>query len=86
MLDELCVWATNMPWVIESSCGARERLRLFMLKCSPLSCHEPWFAINAIDDNLDNGPAIFVILQDAAADRATAIGYGAGVESGKDAR
>lgn len=21
-----------------------------MLKCTPLSCHEPWFAINAIDD------------------------------------
>jgi hypothetical protein len=81
MLDELCVWAASMPWVIESPCGARERLRLFMLKCTPLSCHEHWFAINAIDDNLDDGPGIFVILQDAVVDRATAIGCGAGVEA-----
>jgi hypothetical protein len=30
-----------MPWVVESPCGARERLKLFVLDCIPLSCHEP---------------------------------------------
>jgi hypothetical protein len=80
MLGELCVWATGMPWVVESPCGARERLKLFMLDCTPLSCHEPWFAINAIDDNVDDTPGIFVILPDAVADGATSIACRAGIE------
>jgi hypothetical protein len=80
MLGELCVWAKGMPWVVESPCGARERLKLFVLDCTPLSCHEPWFALNAIDDNIDDVPGIFVILPDAVANRATAIGCRAGIE------
>jgi hypothetical protein len=38
MLGELCVWATGMPWVVESPCAARERLKLFVIDCTPLSC------------------------------------------------
>jgi hypothetical protein len=79
VLRELSVWATGMPWVVESSCGARERLRLFMLDCAPLSCHEPWFAINAVDDDTDDVSGIVVILSDAVAERATSIGGGAGI-------
>jgi|GEM_PF-5097521 hypothetical protein len=74
MLGQLCVWATGMPWVAESPCTAREMLKLFVLDCTPLSCHEPWFAINSIDDDTDDGPGIIVIFSDAVADRATATG------------
>jgi hypothetical protein len=63
-----------MPWVVEGPCAARATLKLFMLDCTPLSCQEPWFAINAIEDDTDDGPGIFVILPDAMADRAAAIG------------
>jgi hypothetical protein len=80
ILGELCLWAAGMPWVAESPCGERETLRLFMLDCGPLSCREPWFAINVIDDDTDDGPGIVVILPDAIADRATAIGHAAGIE------
>lgn len=80
MLGELCVWATGMPWVVESPCAAREMLKLFVIDCTPLSCHEPWFAINAIDDDTDDGPGIIVILSDAVADRVTAMGRTAGIE------
>jgi hypothetical protein len=80
MLGELCGWATGMPWVAESPCVARETLKLFVLDCTPLSCHEPWFAINAIDDDTDDGPGIVVILPDAVADRVTAMGCTAGLE------
>jgi hypothetical protein len=79
-LDDLCIWATGIPWVIESACGARERLMLFVLDCPPLSRHEPWFAISAIDDSIDDGPGIVVILPDAVADRATVIGGRVGIE------
>jgi hypothetical protein len=80
MLGELCIWATSMPWVVESPCAVRETLKLFVLECTPLACHEPWFAINAIDDDTDDGPGIIVILPDAVADRATATGGRAGIE------
>jgi hypothetical protein len=79
MLGELCVWATSMPWVVESPCGARQGLKLFMLDCTPLSCHEPWFAINAGDDDTEDVPGIVVILSDAVAERATSIGGVAGI-------
>jgi hypothetical protein len=81
MLGELCTWATGMPWVVENPCDVRETLKLFMLDCSPLSCHEPWFAINAIDDDTDDGSGILVILPDSIADRATAIGHAVGIET-----
>jgi hypothetical protein len=79
MLHDLSVWAAGMPWVVESPCGARERLTLFMLDCTPLSCREPWFAITAINDDADDTPGIVVILSDAVADRATLIDGGAGI-------
>jgi hypothetical protein len=50
-----------------------------MLDCTPLSCHEPWFAINEIDDDTDDAPGIVVVLSDAVADRATSISCGAGI-------
>ena len=80
VLGELYRWAIGMPWVVERPSTARETLRLFVVNCGPLSCHEPWFAINAIDDDIDHGPGIFVILPDAVADRAKAIGCAAGIE------
>jgi hypothetical protein len=79
MLGELCAWATGMPWVVESPCGPWERLKLFMLDCAPLSCHEPWFAINEVDDETDDASGIVVVLSDAVADRATSIGCGGGI-------
>jgi hypothetical protein len=80
MLGELCMWAAAMPWVVESPCGARGTLKLFMLDCSPLSCHEPWFAINTLDGDSEDGPGVLVILPDAMADRATTIGHAAGIK------
>jgi hypothetical protein len=50
-----------------------------MLGCAPLSCHEPWFAISAVDDDTDDVPGVVVILSDAVAERATSIGGGAGI-------
>ena len=44
VLGELRLWAIGMPWVVESP--SRERLKLFMLACPPLCCHEPWFALS----------------------------------------
>src|ERR1700735_2483208 len=64
VLSELCVWATGMPWVVESSRGARQKLKLFMLDCTPLSCREPWFAINEVDNDTEDVPGIVVILKD----------------------
>lgn len=69
-----------MPWVVERQCATGETLKLFMLDCTPLSCHEPWFAINAIDDDIDSGSGIVMMLPDAVVDRATAIGSAAGIE------
>jgi hypothetical protein len=46
----------------------------------PVVLREPWFAINAIDDDTDDGPGIIVILSDAVADRVTAMGRTAGIE------
>jgi hypothetical protein len=80
MLRELHVWANGMPWVVESPSDARETLNLFMLDCAPLSCHEPWFAINAIEEDSDDVPGIIVILPEALADRASAIGCMTGIE------
>src|ERR1700722_3011118 len=80
LLRELSLWANGMPWVVESPCDAREPLKLFMLDCAPLSCHEPWFAINAIEEDPDDVPGIIVILPEAVADRATAIGCRLGFE------
>ena len=62
---ELQLWASGMPWVAESPSGARERLKLFVLDCAPLSCHEPWFAISAVDDDTDDVPGVVVVLSDA---------------------
>jgi hypothetical protein len=70
MLAELCIWATGMPWVVERPSGAEDTLRLFVLDCPLLSCHEPWFAILAIDDDTDSGPWIVVVLPDEVACRA----------------
>jgi hypothetical protein len=78
LLGELRQWATGMPWVVESSPGVGERLNLFVLDCAPLSCHEPWFAISALDDDTDDVPGIVVILSDAVAERAALIDGGAG--------
>jgi hypothetical protein len=80
MLVDLCIWAAGMPWVVETPCGARGTLKLFMLECSPLSCHEPWFAINPMDGGSEDRPGVLVILPDAMADRATTIGHAAGIE------
>jgi hypothetical protein len=79
MLGELQLWAIGMPWVAQSRSGARERLKLFVLDCAPLSCHEPWFAISAVDDDTDDVPGVVVVLSDAVAERATSIGGGAGI-------
>jgi hypothetical protein len=35
------------------------------MDCAPLSCHEPWFATHAFDDDTNDGPGIVVILPDA---------------------
>ena len=78
VLDELRLWAIGMPWVVESLSGAPERLNLFMLDCPALCCHEPWFAISALDDDTDDVPGIVVILSDAVAERAALIDGGAG--------
>ena len=51
-----------------------------MLDRTPLSCDEPWFAINVIDDDTYDAPGSHVILPDAVVDRATAIGGTAGIE------
>jgi hypothetical protein len=80
MLRELSAWAIGMPWVVESPCDARETLKLFMLDCAPLSCHEPWFAIHAIEDDPEDGPGIIVILPESVADRVSAIGPTGGLE------
>src|ERR1700722_9950954 len=64
LLGALRQWATGMPWVVESSAGARERVNLFMLDCPPLCRHEPWFAISRLDDDTDESPGIVVILSD----------------------
>jgi hypothetical protein len=80
MLDELCLWAIGMPWVVESPFGARETLRLFMLDCEPLSCREPWFAIHEVDGLGGQGPGVLVILQDALVGRIMAISGSAGIE------
>jgi hypothetical protein len=77
VLGELRLWAIGMPWVVESP--SRERLELFMLACPPLCCHEPWFAISAVDDDTDDVPVIVVILSNAIAERATSIRGGAGI-------
>jgi hypothetical protein len=77
VLGELRLWAIGMPWVAESP--SRERLKLFMLECPLLCCHEPWFAISAVDDDTDDVPGIVVILSDAIAERATSIGGDAGI-------
>jgi hypothetical protein len=77
VLGELRLWAIGMPWVVEHP--TQERLKLFMLECPPLCCHEPWFAISTVDDDSDDVPGIVVILSDAIAERATSIGGGAGI-------
>jgi hypothetical protein len=79
LLGELRQWANGMPWVVESSPGAQERLNLFMLDCAPLSCHQPWFAVSALDDDTDDVPRIVVILSDRIAERVTSIDGGAGL-------
>jgi len=56
VLGELRLWAIGMPWVAESP--SRDRLKLFMLECPPLCCHEPWFAISAVDDETDDVPGM----------------------------
>ena len=80
VLAELCVWAAGMPWVVESPCDTRDGLKLFMLDCEPLSRHEPWFAINAFDDDTLDSPGIFVSLPNAVADRATSFASWVGIE------
>ena len=50
-----------------------------MLDCDPLSCHEPWFAISALDDDTDDVPGIVVIISDTVAERAAFIDGGAGI-------
>ena len=75
LLRELYGWANGMPWVVESPSDARETLNLFMLDCAPPFCHEPWFAINVIEEDSDDVPGIIVILPEAIADRASAIGF-----------
>jgi hypothetical protein len=54
-------------------------MKLFMLDCTPLSCHEPWFAINEADDGTEDAPVIVVILSDTVAEKATSIYRGAGI-------
>ena len=39
-----------------------------MFTCPPLCCHEPWFALSAVDDDTDDVPGIVVILSDAIAE------------------
>lgn len=69
----------GMPWVVASSAGTREGVNLLMLDCDPLSCHEPWFAISALDDDTDDVPGIVVIISDTVAERAAFIDGGAGI-------
>ena len=79
LLGELRQWATGMPWVVESDPGVGERVDLFVLHCAPLSCHEPWFAITALDDDTDDLPGIVAILSDTVAERAALMDGGAGI-------
>jgi hypothetical protein len=80
MLSELCRWAAGMPWVGEKPRRAQETLTLFMIECELLYCHEPWFAINATEEENDDGLGIIVILPGAVTERAASLGCPAGIE------
>jgi hypothetical protein len=68
-----------MPWVTEKFCREGETLRLFMIECAPVSCHELWFAVTALSDEVEGGPGVFVTLPDSVVRKGLATGWTPGV-------
>ena len=69
MVQALCRWANNMPWVRERSYGTRETFRLFIIDCEVLSCREPWFVLSEMSEMSGGAEAAsdyFVVLPDPA--------------------
>ena len=80
MFETLCDWAANMPWVVESSDQIEGVLRVFVIDCDLLSCHEPWFAVNELNGEAEVGPGLFVVLPDSLLRRGLAEEWAVGQE------
>ena len=70
MLGSLCGWARSQPWVVEKRAASDDTITMFAVDCPVLSRREPWFAINAIEDDFGELPGICIVLPDCVAGRA----------------
>jgi hypothetical protein len=80
MVDTLWRWGMSLPWVVELPSTEKPGLgRLLVVDCPVLACREPWFAVNAFGDGLDDGPEVLVVVPNFVAQRGVAVGWAAGI-------
>jgi hypothetical protein len=68
-------WGVSQPWVVEWPAPQGPLVRRFIVECAELHCREPWFTVNSVSENLDEGPEVLVVVPSAIAHRGTAVGW-----------
>ena len=75
----LCRWGVSQPWVVEWPAPQGPLVRRLIVECAELQCREPWFTVNSVSDNLDEGPEVLVVVPSAIAHRGSAVGWAVSV-------
>jgi hypothetical protein len=72
ILDALCRWGKSMPWVDELPCSHKSGVgRKFVVDCPVLARQGPWFAVAAVNDELE----VLVVLPDILARQGVTRGW-----------
>jgi hypothetical protein len=80
IVDALWRWGISLPWAVELPPTEKPGFgRLLVVDCPVLACREPWFAVNALGDGLDDGPGVLVVVPDFVAQRGVAVGWAVGI-------
>jgi hypothetical protein len=80
MIEVLCRWGASMPWAVELPASHASEVRHgFVVDCPVLGCRRPWFAVDALATDLENGPEVVVILPSSSAQRGAASEWAARV-------
>jgi hypothetical protein len=72
-------WGVSQPWVVEWPAPQGPLVRRFIVDCAELKCREPWFTVNSVSENLDEGPEVLVVVPSPIAHRGTAVGWAVSV-------
>jgi hypothetical protein len=69
MIGAVCDWAVSLPWVVDRTLTDAPSPHQFVIDCPVLSCRQPWFAVDATSDELQDGPELIVVLPNSIAHR-----------------